>query len=288
MRTHRLWMAGVVPLLFALVLAACGNPAATPATPAPIGNPTAAPAAAPTAPATGPTAPAAPTAAPTAAPGGGGTAPGDTLRWSVEGLSDLTSLDPAKPGDAPNNTVIGLIFSGLVRLDDKLEVQPDGASDWKVSDDRKTYTFTIRDGLKFGDGTPVTAGDFVYSINRALAPDTAAFGASSHFGHIVGAQDVIDGKTKQVAGVKALDDKSLQITLDAPIAYFLALLTYSYAAGIYGSRDIELNLEQDAVARRLCADVATASTLQCYSGLRETIAIRCRSSSSTSSGVATV
>jgi peptide/nickel transport system substrate-binding protein/oligopeptide transport system substrate-binding protein len=220
MRTHRLWLAGVVPLLFALVLAACGNPAATPATPAPSGNPT-------TAPAAGPTAPAAPTAAPTAAPGGGGTAPADTLRWSVEGLSDLTSLDPAKPGDAPNNTVIGLIFSGLVRLDDKLEVQPDGASDWEVSDDRKTYTFTIRDGLKFGDGTPVTAGDFVYSINRALAPDTAAFGASSHFGHIVGAQDVIDGKTKQVAGVKALDDKSLQITLDAPIAYFLALLTYS-------------------------------------------------------------
>jgi ABC-type oligopeptide transport system substrate-binding subunit len=149
------------------------------------------------------------------------------LRWSVEGLSDLTSLDPAKPGDAPNNNVITLIYAGLVRLNDKLEVVPDGASDWKVSGEGKIYTFTIREGLKFGDGTPVTAADFVYSINRALAPETAAFGAAGHFGHIVGAQDVLDGKAKEVSGVKALDDRTLQITLDSPIAYFLSLLTYS-------------------------------------------------------------
>jgi len=73
----------------------------------------------------------------------------------------------------------------------------------------------------------VTAADFVYSINRALAPETAAFGAAGHFGHIVGAKDVLDGKAKEVSGVKALDDRTLQITLDSPIAYFLSLLTYS-------------------------------------------------------------
>ncbi|HRC75349.1 MAG TPA: peptide ABC transporter substrate-binding protein, partial [Kouleothrix sp.] len=154
-------------------------------------------------------------------------APADTLRWPVEGLSELTTLDPAKPGDAPNNTVITLIFAGLVRLDPNLEVQPDGASSWKVSDDGTVYTFTIRDGLKFGDGSPVTANDFAYSINRALSPEVGAFGASAHFGHIVGAQDVIDGKAKAASGVKAVDDKTLEVTLDAPIAYFLALLTYA-------------------------------------------------------------
>jgi peptide/nickel transport system substrate-binding protein/oligopeptide transport system substrate-binding protein len=208
-------MVGVVALLLAL-LAACGTQATAPATAVPSSGPT--------------TAPAQPTsagAAPATASSAGAAAPADTLRWSVEGLTDLTSLDPAKPGDAPNNTVMNLIFAGLVRLNDKLEVQPDGAADWKVGGDGKVYTFTIRDGLKFGDGTPVTANDFVYSINRALSPEIGAFGASAHFGHIVGAQDVIDGKAKQASGIKALDDKTLEITLDAPIAYFLSLLTYA-------------------------------------------------------------
>jgi ABC-type transport system substrate-binding protein len=208
MRTHRFRVAGAIPLLFALILAACGNsPPASPTTVAP------------------PTAAAPPTTQPsTNAP------PADTLRWSIEGLSDLTSLDPAKPGDAPNNTVINLIFGGLVRLNDRLEVQPEGASDWKVSDDGKTYTFTIREGLKFGDGTPVTAGDFVFSFNRAMSPEVGAFAASAHFGHIVGAEDVMSGKATEATGIKALDDQTLEITLDAPIAYFLALLTYADAS----------------------------------------------------------
>lgn len=201
-------------IVLVTVLAACGQPAAQ--------QPTSALNAQPTAEVAATTA-----AVPTTAAPATGAAPADTLRWPVEGLSDLTSLDPAKPGDAPNNTVITLIFSGLVRLDANLEVQPDGASGWKVSDDGKVYTFTIRDGLKFGDGSAVTANDFVYSINRALSPEVGAFAASSHFGHIVGAQDVVDGKAKTASGVKAIDDKTLEVTLDAPIAYFLALLTYA-------------------------------------------------------------
>jgi len=225
MRMRTFSAMGIVWMLIALLAAACGAPSSQSPIVAPNAPPTAAasqPTAAP-APAVTP----APAAEPTAtAATSAGTAPADTLRWPVEGLSELTSLDPAKPGDAPNNTVITLIFAGLVRLDDKLEVQPDGASGWKVSDDGATYTFTIRDGLKFGDGTLVTANDFVYSINRALSPEIGAFGASAHFGHILGAQEVIDGTAKTASGVKALDDKTLEVKLDAPIAYFLALLTY--------------------------------------------------------------
>src|SRR5215212_4602869 len=225
MRMRTFLTLGIMFMLVTLLVAACGTPSSqssTPSTNAPAtaaaGQPTAAPDA-------GATAPPAPEPTATIATNAN-TAPADTLRWPVEGLSELTSLDPAKPGDAPNNSVITLIFAGLVRLDDKLEVQPDGASEWKVSDDGTTYTFTIRDGLKFGDGTPVTANDFVYSINRALSPEVGAFGASAHFGHIVGAKDVIDDKAKTASGVKAVDDKTLEIKLDAPIAYFLALLTY--------------------------------------------------------------
>jgi oligopeptide transport system substrate-binding protein len=122
-------------------------------------------------------------------------APANTLRWSIEGLSDLVTVDPAHSGDAPTNTVINLIFGGLVRFNERLEVVPDGASDWKVSDDGMVYTFTIRENLKFGDGSPVTADDFVFSFNRAMSPDVGAFAASAHFGHIVGADEVMSGRT---------------------------------------------------------------------------------------------
>jgi ABC-type transport system substrate-binding protein len=171
------------------------------------------------------------TAAPTAsrtAPPSNANAPPDTLRWSLEGLSDLSSIDPAKPGDAPSIAVINNIFSGLVRLNARLEVEPDGASEWSVDSTQQIYTFRIRDGLTFADGTPVTAEDFAFSINRALAPATASFGAPAQLSHIVGAKEVIEGRAKEASGVRALDPKTLQISLDAPLAYFLAQLTYPY------------------------------------------------------------
>ena len=212
MRTRKCPLVIVLGLLMGLILAACGSQAGGPASPA-----TAAPVAT--------TAPQPATAAP--APSGDN-APADTLRWSLEGVSDLSSIDPAKPGDAPTITAINLIFAGLIRLDEKLEVQPDGASEWQVSADGTTYTFTIRDGLVFADGTPVTAGDFVYAINRALAPETASYGAPFQLGHIIGAQDVVDGKAKQASGVRAVDDKTLEIKLDGPLAYFLSQLSYPF------------------------------------------------------------
>jgi peptide/nickel transport system substrate-binding protein/oligopeptide transport system substrate-binding protein len=125
-------------------------------------------------------------------------------------------------------TVLGLVFGGLVRLDEQMEVQPDGASDWNVSADGKVYTFTIRDGLMFADGTTVTADDWVYSINRALAPETASYGAPAQLSHIVGARDVIEKRTRTASGVRAVDPRHLEITLDAPLAYFLAQLVYPY------------------------------------------------------------
>src|SRR5262249_2708647 len=146
MRTRRCSTVGVFLMLAALVLAGCGSPQGGRATPA---------AEQPTAVGQQATTAAAPTAAGATAGAtapAGDQAPADRLRWSLEGVSDLSSIDPAKPGDAPTITAINLIFSGLIRLDEKLEVQPDCASEWKVSDDGTTYTFTIRDGLMFADG----------------------------------------------------------------------------------------------------------------------------------------
>ncbi|HWQ15000.1 MAG TPA: peptide ABC transporter substrate-binding protein [Roseiflexaceae bacterium] len=192
-------------LATAFVLAACGTAAP--------GAPTAAPP------------PATPTAAPlpTSRPG-----PLDTLRWSLEGISNLPSLDPARPQGIQSTTMINLVFSGLIRLDERLEVQPDGAESWEVSADGIVYTFKLRENLAFADGTQVTASDFVYSINRALAPETASFGAPSQLGRIVGAEDVVRGAAREVSGVRALDERTLEIALDTPLAYFLAQLSYPY------------------------------------------------------------
>jgi oligopeptide transport system substrate-binding protein len=155
-------------------------------------------------------------------------APPDTLRWSLEGISDLPSLDPARPQGIQSTTLINLVFSGLIRLDERLEVQPDGAESWETSADGTVFTFKLREDLKFGNGDAVTAADFVYSINRALQPETASFGAPSQLGRIVGAQEVVDGTTREASGVKALNARTLEITLDAPLAYFLAQLSYPY------------------------------------------------------------
>jgi peptide/nickel transport system substrate-binding protein/oligopeptide transport system substrate-binding protein len=150
------------------------------------------------------------------------------LRWSLEGISELPSLDPARPQGIQSTTLINLVFAGLIRLDERLEVQPDGAESWETSADGTVFTFKLREDLQFGNGDPVTAADFVYSINRALQPETASFGAPSQLGRIVGAQAVVDGTTREASGVRALDPRTLEITLDAPLAYFLAQLSYPY------------------------------------------------------------
>jgi peptide/nickel transport system substrate-binding protein/oligopeptide transport system substrate-binding protein len=150
---------------------------------------------------------------------------GGEIVWSVVGVEDLDSLDPAQAGEQQSIIVMNLVFGGLLRLDADLRVQPDAASRWDVSADGKTYTFHLRKELKFGDGSPVTAQDFVYSINRALKPSTAAYAAPSHLKHIVGAEEVIEGKADAASGVRSLDEHTLEIELDAPLAYFLSWLT---------------------------------------------------------------
>lgn len=204
-----------IVLIAALLLAACGSGATT--------NPPAAGSAGTTASETGSAAAGASAASPQTS---AAATSGSVLRWSNEGISELPSIDPARPGDSQAITVIGLVFGGLVRLDEQLKVQPDGAESWTTSPDGKTFTFKIRPNLKFADGSPVTAGDFAYSFNRALTPDTQSFNAPFQLAHIVGATDVASGKAKTASGIKVVDPQTLEITLDAPLAYFLSLLTF--------------------------------------------------------------
>jgi oligopeptide transport system substrate-binding protein len=143
--------------------------------------------------------------------------------------TDPYSLDPAVASDANSHQYVGLIFNGLVQLDDKLQPAADIASGWKISDDRMTYTFTLRKDVTFQDGKKVTAADFKYSWERACDPATGSGIAATYLGDIVGAMDMINGKATSISGIKVVNDYTLQVTIDAPKSYFLSKLTYSSA-----------------------------------------------------------
>ena len=118
------------------------------------------------------------------------------------------------------------VFSGLVSFDPQLNLTPDLAESWTVSDDGMTYTFHLRQNAKFHNGRPVTAQDFVYSLNRAASPELASDTALTYLGDIVGIREYAAGQADHIEGVKALDEHTLQITIDAPKPYFLLKLTY--------------------------------------------------------------
>jgi oligopeptide transport system substrate-binding protein len=162
-----------------------------------------------------------------------GSPPPQILRMSDEGVQDLTNvdLDPAAESLGANAIfVINLVLGGLVRLDSNLHVAPDGAKSWTVSKDGRTYTFHIRSGLKFADGTPVTASDFAYSLQRALSPKYASNGTNLYYlSAIQGATAYNSGKSSTLPGIKVINPSTLQIKTNAPTAAFLDQLTYSAA-----------------------------------------------------------
>ena len=115
---------------------------------------------------------------------------------------------------------------GLTTDDAKAEVIPGAAESWTVSDDKKVYTFKLRAGATWSDGSPVTAKDFVFAWQRVVDPATAAEYAYM-LAPVVNAEDVTAGKKKPAElGVKAVDDSTFEVTLNAPTPYFLEMLTH--------------------------------------------------------------
>lgn len=139
------------------------------------------------------------------------------------GIQDFNTLDPAQGSDQNSLLAMNMLYSGLVRLDQNLNVTSDQAT-WTISPDRKVYTFHLRSGVTFSDGTPVTAQTYVYTLTRALRPGTQASEALLFLGNITGAADVNAGKATTLSGVQAIDASTLVITLSQPTDYFLQVL----------------------------------------------------------------
>jgi oligopeptide transport system substrate-binding protein len=150
----------------------------------------------------------------------------DTLRlWDVGPIT----LDPAISADMSSHTYVMQVFSGLVRLDHDLNIVPDIAESWDKSADGRAYTFHLRQGVKFHSGSDVNAADFKYSWERACDPGTNSGTAATYLGDIVGAKDMLAGEAAEISGVEVVDEYTLQVTIDAPRAYFLDKLAYPTA-----------------------------------------------------------
>jgi oligopeptide transport system substrate-binding protein len=141
---------------------------------------------------------------------------------------DPYDLDPATTEEGPADYT-GLMFSGLVMLDTNLQVVPDLAQRWEISDDGRTYTFYLHPDARFHDGKPVTAADVAHSWERAADPGLESTKTSTYLGDIVGVKERLAGEAEEIAGVEVVDDHTLRVTIDEPKAYFLAKLTWPVA-----------------------------------------------------------
>ncbi|MCU5633074.1 peptide ABC transporter substrate-binding protein [Bacillus cereus] len=145
---------------------------------------------------------------------------------SLPYIAEIPTMDVTKATDSESMNVMRNVFEGLYILGEDNKVIPGVAKSYEVSEDKKTYTFHLRD-FKWSNGTPVTAADFVFSWKRAVNPDTAAEYAFLFF-DIKNAKR-INSKELPVdqLGVKAIDDKTFEVQLEQPVPYFIDLTTFT-------------------------------------------------------------
>ncbi|MGK9232710.1 peptide ABC transporter substrate-binding protein [Inquilinus limosus] len=136
------------------------------------------------------------------------------------------TLDIQKSSGVSEANIQNDLFEGLLTNDARSQPVPGAAGSWTVSDDGRTYTFKLRADGKWSDGTPVTAGDFVFAWKRLLDPKTAS--PYAYFiDQVVNAKDIrLGNKPADTLGVKAVDDRTLEVTLVGPTPYFLSTLTH--------------------------------------------------------------
>ena len=175
--------------------------------------------------------------------GGEGTKSGDTTQTAagkkiltIQLGPDVESIDPALNSAVDGANYILFAFDNLLKMDKDGKVVPGLAEKYEVSDDQLTWTFYLRDGLKWSDGSALTANDFVYSWQRLVDPSVAAPYAQTVLGMVEGYDDAIgrpdaDGNTTvdpdpTKLKVEATDDKTLVVHMAKPTPYFDKLAAF--------------------------------------------------------------
>jgi len=146
------------------------------------------------------------------------------LRYSVG--TEPETLDPRKSTGIPEATVEAQLFEGLTTLDAKNSPVPAMAEKWEISPDGMKYKFFLRPGIKWSNGDPVTAYDFEYAWKTSLSPELGSKYAYQLF-YVKNGEAYNQGlTTADNVGVKALDDRTLEVMLEKPTAYFLSLTAF--------------------------------------------------------------
>ena len=155
----------------------------------------------------------------------GGAAQAVTLNLGNGG--EPGSLDPHKVSGDWENRIVGEYLEGLVAEDAQADAIPGQAESWTISDDGLTYTFKLRADAQWTDGQPVVAQNFVDAFQRLFDPKTAAEYAYLQY-PIKNSSKIAGGEITDFSqlGVKAIDDSTLEITLEAPTPFFLQALTH--------------------------------------------------------------
>ena len=147
---------------------------------------------------------------------------GNVLRYVMSGEPE--TLDPNMNNYASSSNVLLNLFTGLYQYSaDGSGVEPACAESYTVSDDGLTYTFKLKEGLKWSDGSPLTAADFEYSWKRELKQETASTAAWQLY-YIKNGEAYNNGQCEaDEVGVKAIDDITLEVVLNNPTPYFVNL-----------------------------------------------------------------
>lgn len=148
--------------------------------------------------------------------------------------AEIETLDPAMITDQVSMRLGESLFEGLCRLNAQGKPEPGVAERWEVSADKKQYTFFLRKNARWSNGDPVTAHDFVKSWERVLNPGTGSDYASQLY-PLLNARPYNEGKIRDFAqvGVRAVDDRTLETTLENPIPYWIDLCAFQTLSPVH-------------------------------------------------------
>lgn len=152
------------------------------------------------------------------------------LRYGFQ--ANPAHVDPALVQDVQTQLITENIWQGLVKIDENNQIQPDLSTGWTVSPDGKDYTFSIRSGVTFSNGDPLTAEDFKFAIERAVSPAIHSPIAENYMAPISGVAAYGAGKAKEITGIKVLGPDKLEIDCDKPTPYLLGALDYACAFAV--------------------------------------------------------
>ncbi|HTI13246.1 MAG TPA: peptide ABC transporter substrate-binding protein [Dictyobacter sp.] len=149
-----------------------------------------------------------------------------TFTSADAGVSTISTLDPALAQDPSSIAAIQMLYTGLVQLNDQLQVQPQLAQNWSVGKDGVTWTFHLKPHLTFSDGTPLTSADVAYSINRALQPATKSQTAPIYLSMLKDANQLLTGHIPTLINDSILtpDPNTVVLITSKPAPYFLTML----------------------------------------------------------------